>query len=365
MHTLVLSMEDIQVIVKKAGLDALMDEMIRRLTEAFMQFDPQATVIPVRSGFAYTDPAPGLVEWMPAMEAGRQVMIKVVSYHPCNPVNQGLPTIVSTISAYDTRNGHLLGIADGAFLTALRTGAASAIAAQHLASEQSRVVGIIGCGAQAVSQLHALARLFEIEQVLAYDIDPAVSRSYPERTAFMGLKVTAVDASQLDQLVGSADILTTCTSVEIGGGPVFRDRGLKPWVHINAVGSDFPGKIELPLSVLKASLVCPDFLDQAIKEGECQRLAREEIGPSISEVVQNPAQYAAARQSKTVFDSTGWALEDQVAMQMLLEYARELGVGRRMHLENINGDLHNPYSFGRPNPRGPAAGSGANGFQAG
>jgi ornithine cyclodeaminase/alanine dehydrogenase-like protein (mu-crystallin family) len=302
-------------------------------------------VIPPRTGFSYTHPQVGLIEWMPVMKAGREVTIKVVGYHPCNPPLQGLPTIISTVSAYDTATGHLIGITDGAFITALRTGAMSAVASRLLASPHSQTVGIIGCGAQAVTQLHALSRVFDLEKVLVYDIDPSVGKSYLTRTAFMNLDIEVVPGRALDHLVKTADILCTCTSVEIGKGPVFEDVGMKPWLHINAIGSDFPGKFEVPLSVLKRSFVCPDFIDQAVKEGECQKLSLGEIGPSLVEVIQSPEGYSAAQESSTVFDSTGWALEDQVALEMLLDYARGLGVGDLVDLENIPGDPKNPYQF--------------------
>ncbi|OAD19409.1 Ornithine cyclodeaminase/mu-crystallin [Candidatus Thiomargarita nelsonii] len=69
-----------------------------------------------------------------------QVTLKMVGYHPFNPQKNHLPTILSTIATYDTCTGHLLGLADATFLTALRTGAASAVASQILASPQNKWV---------------------------------------------------------------------------------------------------------------------------------------------------------------------------------------------------------------------------------
>jgi ornithine cyclodeaminase/alanine dehydrogenase-like protein (mu-crystallin family) len=346
METIILTVDDIRVMVQQVGLNGLMDEMIRRLEDAFACYDPQQTTIPARDGFSYTKPEVGLVEWMPVMGADRQVTIKIVGYHPGNPSARGLPTILSTVSAYDTSTGHLFGLADGVFLTALRTGAASAVAARALAAESSRVIGMIGCGAQAVTQLHALSRQFDIQRVWAYDIDPWVAKNFIERTSFLNLDVIPVNEQQgLKQLVQEADILTTCTSVNINEGPVFEDWGLKPWVHINAVGSDFPGKYEVPLSVLKRALVVPDFLEQAIREGESQQLTPAEIGPTITEVVQNPGKYRTARERMTVFDSTGWALEDEAALKLLLDYAADLKLGTRVSVEAVLGDPRNPYEF--------------------
>ncbi|MEO0432448.1 MAG: ornithine cyclodeaminase family protein [Cyanobacteria bacterium J06656_5] len=345
LNTLVLSVEDIRLIVEHVGLDALMDEMIARLTQAFEQFDSTKTVVPVRTGFSYDHPHVGLVEWMPLFEKHRQIVVKAVGYHPQNPSLYSLPTVLSTVSAYDPASGHLVAVIDGTFLTALRTGAASAIATQHLASHSSQILGLIGAGAQAVTQLHGLSRCFDLTQVLIFDSDGAVSQSFSERVACLGLEHLAIRQAEIADIVATADILCTATSVNVDNGPVFPDQDLKPWLHVNAVGADFPGKFEVPLSLLDRSFVCPDFRDQAIREGECQQFKDlTKIGAELSNVVKNPDQYRHHQQQPTVFDSTGFALEDQVAMNMLLDYATELDIGTLVELESAAA-AKNPYSF--------------------
>jgi ornithine cyclodeaminase/alanine dehydrogenase-like protein (mu-crystallin family) len=351
MDTLILQACDIRKIVQTTGLNRLMDEMISRLSYAFESYNPQQTIIPVRSGFSYTEPKPGLVEWMPVMIKGSQVAIKVVGYHPENPQSYHLPTIISTISAYDPLSGHLTAVADATFITALRTGAASAVASTCLGSDRTGTVGIIGAGAQAVTQLHALSRVFPIQKVLVFDVIQEVTSSFLERTRFLGLQVEPVILEDLDWLVQSADILTTCTSVGIGEGPVFQDTDLKPWLHINAVGADFPGKFEVPFSVLQRSTVCPDFRGQAVVEGECQQFIAndhlEAVGPDLAELVKNRSNYTWLREEMTVFDSTGWALEDQVALELFLDYAQNLGVGTRLDIEQLPVDPKDPYEIAR------------------
>ena len=85
---------------------------------------------------------------MPLYNQGEKVLIKVVGYHPSNPSEHNLPTIISTISEYDTKSGHLCALIDGVLPTAIRTGAASAIASEMLANSESLTLGLIGCGAQ-------------------------------------------------------------------------------------------------------------------------------------------------------------------------------------------------------------------------
>ena len=139
--TLVLSSQDIQTIVEHNGLNAIMDALIEQLYSALLHYDREKIQIPARSGFHYEKPHVGLVEWMPLMNKGKEVCLKLVGYHPSNPSIHDLPTIVSTIQSYDTSTGHLSAIMDGVLLTALRTGAASAVASR-LMSAGSCATGI-------------------------------------------------------------------------------------------------------------------------------------------------------------------------------------------------------------------------------
>lgn len=348
METLILTRNDLVNLVEHVGVHRLMDEVIKVLRQTFLEFDATVTEVRQRDGFAYQVPHPGVLEWMPVMHLGEQAVVKMVGYNPLSPRLYDVPTIVSTISLYDISTAHLVALVDGTFATALRTGAASAVATEVLAHPASEVVGLVGCGAQAVTQLHALSRLFSIRKVLGYDLDAAVARTFPERAGFLGLDVEMVERPRLE---AESDIICTATSVGIDEPPVIDDTLLKPWVHINAVGSDLPQKIELPLALLKRSLVCPDYLAQAVVEGECQRLSPAEIGPQLIDLVKRAEQYASYRYSPTVFDSTGFALEDKAVLQVLLAFARELGLGRSMTVETIAADPTDPYSFvrvGRP-----------------
>ncbi len=343
MKTLIIGAGDIEKIVVDVGLDVLMDELILRLTDKLSQLDRNQIESPTRSGFAYTQPEVGLLEWMPVRE-GHSVTIKIVGYHPSNPSRYQAPTILATVSSYDSRTGHLVGLADGTFLTAMRTGAASGVASRILAKPDASVVGLIGCGAQAVSQLHALVRLFPIDQVLVHDLDADRAISLQSRVSEFG-RGLEVTPSPLADIVGRADILCTSTSIAIGDGPLFDDMAHLPWLHVNAVGSDFPGKFELPLEMLQRAFVCPDFPEQALREGESQRLSATELGPSLDGLVKDPSRYRRYQGDLTVFDSTGWALTDQVALGLLIEHARRLSVGDSIELETSSGDPYSPYSW--------------------
>jgi ornithine cyclodeaminase len=345
MNSKLITTSDIEVILLRTGLEPLLDQLIERLREGFARLDMSTAMIPARTGIQYFKPDLGLLEWMPAAVGSGKATLKLVGYHPSNPVQRRLPTILSTLCVFDTTTGHLSGIMDGTFATALRTGAMSAIATDALAERKDSCLGIVGCGAQAVTQCHALSRVLPIRAIVAYDRDPLAAASFGKRIGFLGIPVKTVDASNLFTLLESADVLCTCTSEAPGNGPLFADFKNKPGLHINAVGSDFPNKFELPVDLLRRSFVCPDFRAQALVEGECQQLMPEAVTIDLSELLRAPDLQRSLRSELTVFDSTGHAYADYVAGLLFLEYAESMGLGTDVDLECAPPDPKDPYSF--------------------
>lgn len=343
MKTRILSAEDVIAVARHAGLDSLMDEVISGFYSACLDATTDARFeIPQRGGFSYDHPTTGLLEWMPLHENGRCVVVKVVGYHPQNPAKQRMPTIMSSIMRFDTQTGHLQVVIDGTLATAIRTGAASAVASRALAMPESRSLALIGAGAQAVTQLHALSRVFSFEEVLVYDVDESVAGSFLERVRRLQLNDSTISIVDSEEAIRKADIICTVTSVPVGGGPVFDDKDLKPWLHVNAVGSDFPGKTEVPKSLLSRSFVCPDFLPQARVEGECQMLDEDQIGAELPFVLRDGDRLPELQQRLTVFDSTGYALQDHIVLGAFERHARAMGLGQEIQLECV-ADPYDPY----------------------
>ncbi len=325
-----------------------MDLMIERMRFRFVEHDPATIEARSRDGFRYDKPALGLIEWMPTHEVGGPVIIKMVGYHPTNPTQRTLPSVLATSSMWDTETGHLLAVADATLLTAVRTGAASALATDVLGIDRPITVGLIGLGAQAVTQVHAISRVRPVERIVGYDLAEAVTSSFADRIAFTGIPFEPVAAEGVEAMAAAVDVLCTCTSVDIGAGPVIDRFEPRPWLHVNAVGADFPGKVELPTDLLDGATVFPDTLAQCIAEGECQQVAAERIGPELEEVTKHPARFSSYRDRITVFDSTGWAVEDDVALRLALELAEGHGLGTDVALESIPDDPFDPYGPLRP-----------------
>ncbi|WP_218920449.1 ornithine cyclodeaminase family protein [Lentzea guizhouensis] len=340
--TRVLDADAVAAIVANVGLGTLYDLAIERLTRVLTAETPSHVEMKERDGFTLTWPQLGLLEWMPAVRHGATVSIKMVGYNPHNPSKFQLPTILSTLYAFDSESGHLRTIVDGTFATAIRTGAASVVASRILARSDSSVLGLVGCGVQAVTQLHALARAFPLTEVLIHDPLLHAEAGFAARARFPSGVIRVAPLAEVERL---ADILCTTTSVMPEQGPVIDGTALKPSVHINAVGSDMPGKTELPLALLRGSVVCPDQTEQALAEGECQQLDVDEIGPSLGDLLQDPEKHAGLKEVRTVYDSTGLALQDLVMAELFEELAAQAGIGHDIYLESSAGDPYDPYSF--------------------
>lgn len=344
MRTLLLRAEDLSTLLRSVGRDALMDQMIDALRGRFRDHDPDLQQARARDGFRYDKPAHGLIEWMPTHEVGGPVVIKMVGYHPTNPLQRNLPSVIATSSMWDTETGHLVAVADSTLLTALRTGAASGLATDLLAVDRPITVGVVGLGAQAVTQVHAISRVRTIERIIGIDIEPDVAASFAARVDWLDVPVEILEPEASAHIAGQVDVLCTCTSAELGAPPVVGETEVRPWLHVNAVGADFPGKIELPRGLTDAALVIPDTLEQCLVEGECQQVPVDRIGPELPEVTQRATEFQRCRDEVTVFDSTGWAVEDDVALRLAVRLAEEHGVGTSVELERLPEDPFDPYA---------------------
>jgi L-lysine cyclodeaminase len=136
-QTLMVTESDLARLVAHVGIDRLMADAIDALEAAFRGFDRTRTEVRKRDGFTLSGERVGCLEWMPVLRHGDSATLKLVSYCPANPARFNLPTIIATNYVFDATTGHLAALLDGVFATALRTGAASAVASRYLARRSS------------------------------------------------------------------------------------------------------------------------------------------------------------------------------------------------------------------------------------
>jgi len=99
------------------------------------------------------------------------------------------------------------------------------------------------------------------------------------------------------------------------------------------------------MDIIDRSFLCPDFIDQALIEGECQRVTADRIDADLPTIVRRPKHFTNFKNKISVFDSTGWALEDHVIMNIFMDHASRLKIGMEVELEFIPEDSKNPYQF--------------------
>jgi L-lysine cyclodeaminase len=342
---LYLGPHDITRVVNSIGLHHFIDGLMVRMRDAMVSIQPGVLQTPSRSGFQYVKPTTGLIEWMPAHEVGRVVGVKMVSYHPSNPGERRTPTVSASTLLFDTLGGRQTAMVDSTLLTALRTGAASAIATDVFARPGSIRLGIIGCGAQAVAQAHAISRVRHVYDLVSFDTDAAVADTLARRLGKVDLPVRTVDSSEARLIRETCDVICTVTSVDPGCPPVISDGPHLPWLHVNAIGSDFPGKVELPRTLLQRALVVTDHEEQCRIEGESQQLEVGEYGPKLSDVLLDSSKWSAYRESLTVFDSTGYSLFDLVAAEYAVGLALHYGLGVELDHDVAEDDPYDPYAL--------------------
>jgi alanine dehydrogenase len=257
---------------------------------------------------------------MPSL-LGERAGVKWVNSHPKNPERHGLPSVMGLYVLSDPATALPLAVMDATWLTAVRTGAAGAVASRHLARSRPRTIGFVGCGVQARTLLAAHRAVFEGLEVFGADVFAEAAARFAEEVG--GRAVTLREAC-------AADIVCTSTPVRT---PVVQDGWIGDGTHIDAMGADGPGKQELDARILRRARLFIDDLEQATHSGEVNvplhdgALTVGQIAGTLGQVVAGAIEGRTRDQDITVFDSTGLAIQDLAVAEALLEAAEAKGVG--------------------------------------
>jgi ornithine cyclodeaminase/alanine dehydrogenase-like protein (mu-crystallin family) len=231
----------------------------------------------------------------------------------------------------DAANGSALAVMDSMAITALRTAAATAVAAKYLAPERCEAALICGCGGQALAQLCALLRVRQPKRIYVFDQDPAKARSFASALeAETPLDVAPV--TDLPQAIAASNIVITCTTARRWF--VARDM-VRPGTFIAAVGADSEHKQEIDPALLAAATVVTDLTEQASKIGDLHHaiaagaMAREDVHAELGEIVAGGKRGRSRADEIIVFDSTGTGLQDVAAAIAVYRRALAQGEGQR------------------------------------
>jgi ornithine cyclodeaminase/alanine dehydrogenase-like protein (mu-crystallin family) len=279
--------------------------------------------------------AEGIFLFMPAyLEKESFFGTKIVSVFPKN-IEKKLSTIQAAYLLNDPTTGELLALMDGILLTAMRTGATSALATKYLSRKNAETLGIIGAGAQAPFQAEAVSEVRSIGRILVYDKDHRAADDF-SRTVYEKLKIPVSIMGTARDVVTSADILVTVTTSTV---PVFDGRDLKAGIHINAVGAYTPEMRELDDFTIGKSKIVVDTYEGCMAEAgdllipiRNGKFSKENIHADLGEIVLGQKSARTTDEEITLFESVGFALEDLVTARLAYQRAKEKGIGLKFAL---------------------------------
>jgi len=308
--TTVLELDEIKCLVD-------VPQLIREIeTGFFLYSEGKVHVPPV--GFLHFDDPPGDVHIKYGFVYGDDYyVVKMASGFYDNP-KLGLPAGDGLLLVFSQKTGELkLILLDRCWLTDMRTAAAGAVAAKHLAADTIHQIGIVGTGVQARMQLEMLRTVVDCQSALVWGRDATkVQGMIEDLQATEGVQAWGLDirpAETLDDLVSQCNLIVTTTSAK---SPLIRADQVQKGTHITAMGSDDIRKQEVEASVLaQADLVVADSISQCVHHGECRAavddgLIEEGAILELGQVIKNPALGRTSDRQITVADLTGVAIQD-------------------------------------------------------
>jgi ornithine cyclodeaminase/alanine dehydrogenase-like protein (mu-crystallin family) len=311
-----------------ASVNLPMAEIINALETAFREKGEGKTEMPPKPGI-HPGGGDNFIHAMPAyIPALKSAGMKWVSGFVEN-YKRNLPYITGLLILNDVETGLPLAVMDCVWITAMRTGAATALSARYLARAESSVVGILGCGVQGRTNLEALKVLFPVKKVFAYDIDSESARRYAEEMeSGFGVESVAVDKPR--DAVSGCDIVVTA-------GPILKKphQTIQPgWLGGGAFASlvDFDSYWH-PDAMKQSSKFCTDDTEQLLHYRQLGYF--RDIPPIHADLGELVTGKKAGRQrsdERTMTANLGLAIDDMAVAPILYRHALGKGIGRKLPL---------------------------------
>ena len=330
MKTLLLTEEDVKQLLS-------MDGVMKAVESAFREKGLGHVQMPAKLYLFYSK-YNGDLRAMPSyLEELDVSAVKVVNVHPDNRVKYNLPTVMATIILIDPKNGAPLAVMGGTAITDMRTGAAGGVAAKYLARKDSRVLGFVGAGAQARTQLMALLSLYrEIEEVRVWSRTKRTRDAYvAEMKPAHSTVAKTVAVEDVKDAVEGADIVVTTTPSR---KPIVSSDWVENGTHFTCIGADAPGKEELDPAILTRAKITVDDWEQASHSGEINVplskgiITRQSIWGEIGEIVAGLKPGRTSQDEITVFTSTGLAVQDAVTAELAYKKALAKRIGKLVEI---------------------------------
>ena len=284
------------------------DVLLGRLERAFVELSAGRASVPPRVAAFTPD---GFLAAMPGYVDGVLAAKLVALFPEAEPSHQAL------IAVFDPKTGTPLAVMDGTHITAVRTGASSAVATRALARDDARVLTILGAGVQGRSHLDAVRLVRDFEEVRI------ASRTF-EHAQALAEEHGATAVESFEEAVRGADVVCCCTHAS---EPILRREWLSPGMHVTSVGAALDGP-ELDPETVRAGLLCVEsrvaFEPPPAGSFELQGLDPNDA-VELGEVLAGTRPGRADEEQITVYKSMGHAVEDAAAAALVLERASSSG----------------------------------------
>ena len=326
---LILSRADVEALLDPAALiDAMATALAELSAGGASAPDRVAARVPEHGGLLAA--MPGHVPALGALAA------KLVTLFPGN-AGGPLPTHQALVAVFDPATGEPVAIMDGTAITALRTGACSALATRLLAREDARVLAIVGTGVQARAHARTVPLVRAFEEVRVAGRDAAAAGRLAEELGAAGLPARA--APSLEDATRGADVVCACTHA---AEPVLERAWLAPGTHVTSVGYNPDGR-ELDAATVADALVVVESRATALAPAPAGAnditwpirdgvITSGHVHAELGELVAGTRPGRGSPEQLTVYKSVGIAVEDAAAAALVLAGARARGVGTDLPL---------------------------------
>ena len=308
--------------------------------EAFSLLAANRSVEGLRS-FAVSETPPGVAIFNPCfLLGGAGYGVKVVSDFYDNDKRR-IPRMSALVALFDGATGYPRTVMEGGYLTDLRTGAGTALAARYLARKDSRTVTIIGAGRVARNQLEAIATIFDIQTVFVSTRTESRGLDFIRRMRGQGGRIPADIrlTSSREEAIRQSDIVISATTAT---EPVIEGRWLRPGTFVASAGAYEPTAREVDTdTVVRASRRVIDSRKDCLSHaGDFVIPSQEGVFQleSVAEIAELVSGVAPSRQSEeeiTYYKSIGVPIQDLITAQHIERRALELGRGVEI---DIGGD---------------------------
>ncbi len=322
--TLFLDVAEVSALIKHKGVETFLSELAAYVAEDYGRWN-EFTKMPRPTIYSPV----GVNQLMPIGDKTLYAF-KYVNDHPKN-IDIGLMCVVAFGMLADVATGYPQLVSELTLMTAMRTGAISALAAKHLARKDSKTMAIIGNGSQSEFQAMAFKSLLGISEIRIYDRDHAAMEKFTRNLHKYVNSLKIVQAQSAHEAVAGVDIITTATADKVGAAILTADM-IEPGMHINGIGGDCPGKTELHPEVLKMGRVFVEFEPQTRIEGDIQQMPDDFPVTELWRVFSGAEPGRLNDSEITIFDNVGFAVQDFSALRYLYDQTKAHKIGKKLNL---------------------------------